>query len=156
MHRLNGAAIRAKVAIREGRHSTRRDHVEQFISTLGDRDLAKQLTLLRSSDADDIEETLRAYQRMKNRYTKTPMGPGKIYQRSQAHADQVPSKLTRAVRANKLVSESSSSESDPSGSEDDVDYLEVCATTVPTPVKLNQDYRMSHEEADRVELRDQG
>ena len=54
LHRLNGAAIRAKVAIREERHATRHEHVEHFISTLDDRDLAKQLTLLRLSDADDI------------------------------------------------------------------------------------------------------
>ena len=46
MHRLNGAAIRSKRVIREGGHATRREHVEHFISTLDDRDLAKQLTLL--------------------------------------------------------------------------------------------------------------
>ena len=62
--------IRAKVAIREGRHATRREHVENFISKLDDRDLAKQWTLLRLSDADDKKEKLRAYQRMENRYMK--------------------------------------------------------------------------------------
>ena len=30
LHQLNGAAIRAKVEIREGRHTTRREHVEHF------------------------------------------------------------------------------------------------------------------------------
>ena len=38
LHQLNRAAIRAKVVIREGRHDTRREHVEHFISTLDDRD----------------------------------------------------------------------------------------------------------------------
>ncbi|CAI5738349.1 unnamed protein product [Hyaloperonospora brassicae] len=90
LHRLNGEAIRDKVAIREGRHATRHEHVEQFISTLDDRELAKQLTLLQLSDADDMEETLRAYQRMEKLYTKTLMGPGKFHQRSKVHADQVP------------------------------------------------------------------
>ena len=80
LHRLNGAAIRAKVAVREGRHAARREHVEHFISTLDDRDLAKQLTLLRLTDVDDMEETLRAYQRIENRYKKAPMVPGKFNQ----------------------------------------------------------------------------
>ena len=53
--------------------------MKHFISTQNDLDLVKQLTLLQLSDADDMEETLRAYQCMENRYTKTPMGPGKIY-----------------------------------------------------------------------------
>ena len=78
LHRLNGAAIRAKVEIREGRHITRRAHFEHFIFTLNGRDLPKQLTLLRLSDADDMEETLRAYQRMENRCMKASMGPEKI------------------------------------------------------------------------------
>ena len=40
--------------------------------------------------------------------------------------------------------------------EEDVDRRRVCATTVPTQVKLNQDHRMLHDEIDRVELRDHG
>ena len=153
---MNEAAIEAKVAIRKGRRATRREHVEHFFYTLDDRYLAKQLTLLRLSDDDDMEETLRAYQRMENRYTKTPMGLGKFHQRSKVHADHVPSKSTRAVRAIRLGSESSNLESNSSGSEEDVDRHRVCATTVPTQVKLNQDYRMSYEEVDRVEPRDHG
>ena len=78
LHRLNGAAIRAKVAIRDGRHATRREHVEHFISTLDDLDLLKQLTLLRLSNAADMEETLRVYRRMINRCTKAPIRPGKF------------------------------------------------------------------------------
>ena len=66
LHRLNGAEIRAKVAIRDVRHATRREHVFFFISTLDDRNLAKQLTLLRLPDADDMDETLRTYPRMEN------------------------------------------------------------------------------------------
>ena len=52
LYRLNVAAIRAKIAIREGEPAARREHVEHFIDTLDDRDLAKQLTLLRLDDAD--------------------------------------------------------------------------------------------------------
>ena len=79
LHRLNGAAIRAKVEIREGRHTTRREHVEHFNSTLDDRGLAIQLTLLRLSDADDMEETLRAYQRMKKLMHEGVDGTGKNF-----------------------------------------------------------------------------
>ena len=70
LHHVNGAEVRAKVAIRDGSHATRREHVEHFIATLDDRDLAKQITLLRLSDADEMEETFRVYQLIINRYTK--------------------------------------------------------------------------------------
>ena len=77
---LNGwGRYRAKVAIRDGRHATRHGHVEHFISSLDDRDSAEQLTLLRLSDADDMEETLRAYQRMQNWYSKMSIGPDKFH-----------------------------------------------------------------------------
>ena len=103
-----------------------------------------------------MEETLRAYQRMENRYTKASMGSGKFHQRSKVNADQFPSKSTRAGRAIRVKSESSSSESDPSGSEENVDGCRVCATTVPTRVQSNQDHCMLHEEANRLESRDHG
>jgi len=61
LFRLNLAAIRAKILFREGPSATRREHVEHFIETLDDRDLAKQLALLRLEDADMTEDTLRAY-----------------------------------------------------------------------------------------------
>ena len=67
LHRLNVAATHAKIAIKEERlatSATRREHVEHFIATLDDRDLAKQLTLLRLMDIDEMEETLCACQRM--------------------------------------------------------------------------------------------
>ena len=115
--------------------------MEHFFSTPYYLDLAKQLTLLRLLDVEDMEETLRAYHRMENRYTKASMGQGKFNQRSTAHTDQVPSKSTRAVRAIRVERESSSSESDPSGSEEDVDRRRIRAATVFNQVKLNQDHR---------------
>ena len=57
---LNVAAIRVKIRIRYGSWDIRREHVEHFIGTLDDRDLANQLTLLRLEDADEMEEKLRA------------------------------------------------------------------------------------------------
>ena len=73
MHRLNVAAVQAKIAIYEGKlatPATRRVHMEHFIATLDDRELAKQLTLLRSTDANEMEDTLHAYQRIETRQTK--------------------------------------------------------------------------------------
>ena len=58
--------------------------MEHFISKLGDRDLAKRVTLLRLLDVDDMEETLRAYQRMEKWYTKASMGPGILHQQQKA------------------------------------------------------------------------
>ena len=48
LHRLNVAATHVKIAIKEERlatSATHREHVEHFIATLDDLDLAKQLTL---------------------------------------------------------------------------------------------------------------
>ncbi|OWY91069.1 hypothetical protein PHMEG_00040508, partial [Phytophthora megakarya] len=65
LHRLNVAGMRARLQIKDGPAATRREHVEHFIETLDDRDLADQLALLRLTDAKDLEETLRARQRAK-------------------------------------------------------------------------------------------
>ena len=55
LHRLNVAAIRAKIPIRDGSPSTRNEHVNHYIGTLDDRDQARMLTMLRLGDADDLE-----------------------------------------------------------------------------------------------------
>jgi len=60
LHRLNVAGMRAKLPIKDGSPTARRKHVEHFIETLDDRDLADQLALLRLTDAETLEETLRA------------------------------------------------------------------------------------------------
>ena len=56
LYRLNVAAIRANIAIRDGKLATRRNYVDHLISKLNDRDLAKQLTLLRLPVTDDMED----------------------------------------------------------------------------------------------------
>ena len=112
LYRLNVAANRAKIPIREGSPSVRREHVEHFIGTLDDRDLAKQLTLLRLGDASDMEETLRTYQRMESRQSQSAMGSSKFRQRSTSASTPIPSKPARAVRAIHLESGSSDSDSD--------------------------------------------
>ena len=67
MHHPNVAEMQAKTAIREEKSATaatRREYVEHFIATLDDRGLEKQLKLLRFMDVDEMEEILRACQRM--------------------------------------------------------------------------------------------
>ena len=76
-----------------------------------------------------MEETRSAYQHIENRCTKELMGPGKFHQRRNSNSDLLPSKSTRAVRVIRAESESSSSESDPRGSNDSADRRRVCATT---------------------------
>ncbi|ETI30399.1 hypothetical protein F442_22594, partial [Phytophthora nicotianae P10297] len=60
LYRLNVEGLRAKLRVKSGPSDVRREHVEHFIETLNDRDLADQLALLRISDA--LEEVLRARQ----------------------------------------------------------------------------------------------
>ncbi|EGZ16540.1 hypothetical protein PHYSODRAFT_330603 [Phytophthora sojae] len=56
LHRLNVAGLRTRLQVKDGPPDVRREHVEHFIETLDDRDLADQLALLRIPDADILEE----------------------------------------------------------------------------------------------------
>ena len=94
IYRLNVAAIQAKIPIREGSPSVRREHVEHSIGTLNDRDLAKQLTVFRQEDADDTEETLQTYQCIESRQFQSAMGSRKPRQRPSPASTPTSSKLT--------------------------------------------------------------
>ena len=102
LHCLNVAAKLAKIAIKEERlatAATRREHVEHFIATLDDRDLAKQLTLLRLRDIDEMEDTLRACQRVENLQIKIDDGIKQFHQRAIAPTNPMASKTTRVMRS---------------------------------------------------------
>ncbi|OWY95687.1 LOW QUALITY PROTEIN: hypothetical protein PHMEG_00034245, partial [Phytophthora megakarya] len=58
LYRLNVAALRAKLKIKDGNPKARREHVDHNIETLGDPELADRLTLLRLADVDELEEVL--------------------------------------------------------------------------------------------------
>ncbi|CAI5718029.1 unnamed protein product [Peronospora effusa] len=150
LYRLNVAAIRAKILILEGTPATRREHMELFIETLDDRDLAKQLTLLRLDDADDMEETLRAYQRMEILQDKASMGSNKFRQRAAPAPDQASSKPARAVRAIHIENGNSGSESESSGSKVEVNRRRVFPAMTHAPAEKPRDYR------DRQNVIDQG
>ncbi|OWZ21404.1 hypothetical protein PHMEG_0004056 [Phytophthora megakarya] len=65
-YRLNMAELRARLKIKDGGAKDRREHVNHYIETLQDQDLAERLTLLRLPDANDLEEVLRARDRANN------------------------------------------------------------------------------------------
>ncbi|POM58111.1 Hypothetical protein PHPALM_37288 [Phytophthora palmivora] len=113
LYRLNVAGLRARLQIKNGPLEVRREHVEHFIETLDDRDLADHLALLRIPDADTLEEALRA----KARQSKAVYGS--INPRQKNNSAVAPPAPTRAVRAIKPISDSSESEEDSSRSDDE-------------------------------------
>ena len=121
LYRLNVAAIRAKIPIRDGSTTTRKEHVNHYIGTLDDRDLARMLTMLRLGDVDDLEETLLECENMEVREAHASMGSSKFRQRVAPQAVQVPAKPARAVRAIHVESKSSGSDIDSCGSDSDSD-----------------------------------
>ncbi|KAE8881265.1 hypothetical protein PF003_g34804 [Phytophthora fragariae] len=127
LHRLNVAGMRAKLPIKGGAPSTRRGHVDHFIETLDDRDLADQLVLLRLRDADELEETLRLRQRSKARQGRAAVGSSKFRQRATPAANSASAKPARVVHAIQAADGSSSSESDDSGSDQDAGYRRIHA-----------------------------
>ncbi|KAE8898262.1 hypothetical protein PF005_g19350 [Phytophthora fragariae] len=74
LHRLNVAGLRARLKIKDGGTKERKEHVDHFIETLGEPELADRLTLQRLSDADDLEEVLRDLDRAKSRQKKSAAG----------------------------------------------------------------------------------
>ncbi|OWY91042.1 hypothetical protein PHMEG_00040543, partial [Phytophthora megakarya] len=71
LYRLNVAALRAKLKIKDGNPKALREHVDHYIETLGDPELADRLTLLRLADVDEHEEVLRARERAKSRQRRS-------------------------------------------------------------------------------------
>ena len=59
----------------------KREHVEHYVATLDDRELADQLTMLRLKDAEDLEEVLLARQRAKKRQGRVLFGSNNIVRR---------------------------------------------------------------------------
>ncbi|OWZ02703.1 LOW QUALITY PROTEIN: hypothetical protein PHMEG_00025691 [Phytophthora megakarya] len=89
LYRLNVAGLRVQLKIKDGSTKDRREHVDHFIETRDDLDLADRLTLLRLSDEDDLEEVLRARDRTKPRQKKAAFGSGKFHQKVSMRATQI-------------------------------------------------------------------
>ena len=116
LHRLNVAGMRADIPVKEdtSRSEAAREHVELFISTLDDRELANQLALLGVKNTTELEVTLRTYLRAKKQGPKAAVGTGRF--KSRFNADQggrPPS--TRTARAVRMVAR----ESDATSSEEE-------------------------------------
>ncbi|OWZ02546.1 hypothetical protein PHMEG_00025875 [Phytophthora megakarya] len=120
LYRLNVAGLRVRLKFKDGNAKERHEHVDNYIETLEDQDLAERLTLLRLTDADDLEEVLRARDSAKNRQKKTAFGLSKYRQKPTNSTPSAPAKQVRAIQIH--ANNSGSEESDGSGGSDsDVD-----------------------------------
>ncbi|KAE9009262.1 hypothetical protein PR001_g15223 [Phytophthora rubi] len=109
LHRLNVAGLRARLKVKDGGTKERKEHVDHFIETLGDPELVNRLTLLRLSDADDLEEVLRALDMAKSRQKKSAGGSSRYRQKaSPSPAPAAPAKQVRAIQIQAPDSESDS------------------------------------------------
>ncbi|ETP54559.1 hypothetical protein F442_00762 [Phytophthora nicotianae P10297] len=146
LNRLNVAGLRARIQVKDGPSQVRREHVDHFIETLDDRDLADHLALLRIPDAGALDEVLRSRQRAKARQIKSVYGS--IKPRQKHPNATVP---TRAVKAVHAAETSSDSEIETCETDDDEDLHRVYITTAG-----NHDKRQdrSPPSQDRQEIRD--
>ncbi|OWZ22671.1 hypothetical protein PHMEG_0002585 [Phytophthora megakarya] len=83
---------------KDGSTKDRHEHVDHFIETWGGPDLADRLTLLRLSDADDLEGALCARDRAKSRQKKAAFGSSKFRQKASNDAPSAPPKQVRAIQ----------------------------------------------------------
>ncbi|OWZ01850.1 hypothetical protein PHMEG_00026691 [Phytophthora megakarya] len=107
-YRLNLAALPAKLKIKDGNPKARREHVDHYIETLGDPEMADRLTLLRLADVDELEEVLRARERAKSRQRRSAF-VSKFRQKTPASAPTAPA---RAASEGVSGSDGSDSEGD--------------------------------------------
>ncbi|KAE9340801.1 hypothetical protein PR003_g10310 [Phytophthora rubi] len=119
LHRLNVAGLRARLKVKDGNTKDQKEHVDHFIETLGDPELADRLTLLRLSDADDLEEVLRALDRAKSRQKKSTAGSSRY--RQKAASSPAPAASAKQVRAIQIQAPDSESDSNSDGSDSDRD-----------------------------------
>ena len=108
--------------------------MEHFIDSLDDQDLAKQLTLMRVHDANTMEETIHAYQRMSFRQNTEPAESNKFRSRSATAPAPVYPKTTHAVKSIRVESEERDSDSSSNGSDEEDFRRKVCVTTASDQV----------------------
>ncbi|EGZ10297.1 hypothetical protein PHYSODRAFT_247167 [Phytophthora sojae] len=122
LYRLNVAALRARLKIKDGDSKARREHVEHFIETLGRSETGRSAPLFRLSDAEDLEEVLRARERAKSRQKRSAFG-SKYRQKVPTSAPAAATK--RAVRAVQIASQESGSDTGSDGSDSGGDLRRV-------------------------------
>ncbi|OWY90837.1 hypothetical protein PHMEG_00040853 [Phytophthora megakarya] len=107
LYRLNVATLRAKLKIKDGNPKAHREHVDHYIETLGDPELADRLTLLRLADVDELEEVLRARERAKSRQRRSAFG-SKFRQKVPASAPTAPARAAVPKRMIQVPSQTES------------------------------------------------
>ncbi|OWZ11025.1 LOW QUALITY PROTEIN: hypothetical protein PHMEG_00016010 [Phytophthora megakarya] len=116
-----GSTLRARLKIKDGSAKERREHVDHYIETLEDQGLAERLTLLRLTDAEDLEEVLRARDRAKNRQKKAAFGSSKYRQKPTNNTPSAPAKQVRAIQIQASDSGSGIEPEGSCGSDSDID-----------------------------------
>ncbi|POM69128.1 Hypothetical protein PHPALM_14617 [Phytophthora palmivora] len=120
LHRLNVAGLRERLQVKDGPEAIRQEHVEHFIETLDDRDLAAQM-----ANADALEDTLRARQLAKARQGKEHAGSNRFRQKAAMTLHAAPPKTARVVQAVRMTSDSSESESDSGGKRSEDEFRQI-------------------------------
>ncbi|KAE9027647.1 hypothetical protein PR001_g11925, partial [Phytophthora rubi] len=149
LYRLNVAALRAKLKIKDGDSKTRREHVEHFIETLGDPDLADRLTLLRLNDVDDLEEVLRARDRAKRKQKRSAFG-SKHRQKTSTPSPAAPAK--QSVHAVQRSAPESGSDTGSDGSDSEGDLRRIYLASAEDKGHEAKDEAQSVEPAHRGKI----
>ena len=109
LYRLNVIGLRAKLKIKDGSPKIQKEHVEHYIETVDDPELADQLTMLRLADVEALKEVLRARQRTKIRRGKTLFGSSKFLQKVPNPPDRPRETNRRSVHVTRMAAEESGS-----------------------------------------------
>uniref|UniRef100_A0AAV1V8G7 R3H domain-containing protein n=1 Tax=Peronospora matthiolae TaxID=2874970 RepID=A0AAV1V8G7_9STRA len=115
---LNVIRLRENIEIKDGPPKMHKEHVEHYIETLGDPEMADQLTILHLADANVLEDVLRAKKRTKARRFKILFESSKFLQKAlvpRTDQEGVTRRLIHEVRATLKKSSSKDLSLDNSG-----------------------------------------
>ncbi|CAI5709105.1 unnamed protein product [Peronospora effusa] len=117
---------RAKIKIKDGSPKVQKDHVDHYVLTVDDPELADKLTMLRLADVEEWEEVLTACQRTKARRGKMLFGSNKLRQKAPALPDRPRDMNRRSIHAVRApLKDSSSEDSSLDSSENEGDLRRV-------------------------------
>ncbi|CAI5709092.1 unnamed protein product [Peronospora effusa] len=120
------AKKRAKIKIKDGSPKVQKDHVDHYVLTVDDPELADKLTMLRLADVEEWEEVLTACQRTKARRGKMLFGSNKLRQKAPALPDRPRDMNRRSIHAVRApLKDSSSEDSSLDSSENEGDLRRV-------------------------------
>uniref|UniRef100_A0AAV1TSR7 Uncharacterized protein n=1 Tax=Peronospora matthiolae TaxID=2874970 RepID=A0AAV1TSR7_9STRA len=123
LYRLYVIGLGAKIKIKDGPPKVHKEHVEHYIETLDDLELADQLTIFRRVDVNKLEDVLRFRQRTKAWRGKLLFRSIKLSQEAPVPPDRPREVNRRSAYAVRTTLEEPSSEdlsSDDSGGQSDL------------------------------------